>query len=259
MKPAVGAIQLTALTSHPEARGRLYCFPPAASGPEYFASWSTGLPAMIDVVAVDLPGRGRRTDEPALLGIRQMAGWIASLITADARDRGDELYALAGHSFGGLLAFETARALRELGAGPALLMVSATPAPWLELPRHHAVGSLTSGIAPLLTILDLPPISGAPDPQLVQGLYLPLLADTIASLQHVYRDEPPLALPISVFGGSDDPLVPLDSLDAWGKHTTLAPAVRVFAGDHQYLTANLPEVLRALTADLLAAWRNWKG
>src|SRR5262245_31744979 len=44
---------------------RLFAFPHAGGGPQSFAEWPAGLPADVEVVSYELPGRGRRRTEPS--------------------------------------------------------------------------------------------------------------------------------------------------------------------------------------------------
>src|SRR5262245_29976727 len=103
---------------------RLYCFPFAGGTAAVFHGWRVNPPAGVAVHAVEYPGHGARWGEPADETVEDLAGRLA-----------DELhppYALLGHSFGALVAFQVARRLRDLGApAPARLVVSAARAPHL--------------------------------------------------------------------------------------------------------------------------------
>jgi surfactin synthase thioesterase subunit len=60
----------------------------------------------------------------------------------------------------------------------------------------------------------------------------------------------PLACPISVFGGTDDPLTPREHLDGWRSETSGPFRVRVLPGDHFYLQAQRDVLLGDLAATL---------
>ena len=61
----------------------------------------------------------------------------------------------------------------------------------------------------------------------------------------MYREEPPLDLPIRVFGGLDDATVALPRLEAWREQTTLGFELRLFSGGHMFVDRN-PQFLPAL-------------
>lgn len=265
--PTIG---LTRLTSRPAARARLYCVPPSGAGPYFFQPWVPILPETVDLSAADLPGRGARSGEPSITDMRLAAIQLADLIAADLdRDRAsDGFYALFGHSFGGLLAFETARRLRRAhGTQPNLLAVSGNPAPHLNGLRRYLVMHLGAGIG-VLAQAALGALAGAAEPAdpslaeeslLAETVYTPFMADAVALLQHTHHDEPPLNARISVFGAHDDPIAPPESLPGWALHTTTGANTHLNPGDHQYLHAALPAVITQLTADLLQALRHEAG
>src|SRR5450631_2601228 len=88
----------------PAPRRRLFCFPYAGSGPSIFRSWIGRLPGDADLIALRMPGRESRfaeapyTDWPRL--IEETAAALMPLL--------DVPYVFFGHSFGGMLAYETA-------------------------------------------------------------------------------------------------------------------------------------------------------
>ena len=73
------------------------------------------------VLAIDLPGHGR-SEGPALLGIPELARWIAALLDAV----GVQQAALVGHSLGALVALEAAASYPARVRALALLGVSDT-------------------------------------------------------------------------------------------------------------------------------------
>ena len=75
-------------------------------------------------------------------------------------------------------------------------------------------------------------------------------ADVTALETYLPRRRPPLACPITAYGGSDDALTPREHLDAWRSETTGAFRVRVFAGGHFYIEPRRAELLADITAML---------
>lgn len=253
-------IGLTRLADRPDARVRLYCVPPSGAGPEFFLPWAPILPATIDPVAAEFPGRGTRTGEPSVTDVRRAAAGLAAVIAADLRRHRapDGFYALFGHSFGSLLAFEAAHRLRRAhGTEPGLLAVSANPAPHRNGLRDYIARHLGDGVASLNSVMGwAEPVDGGTDPALARIVYTPFLADAVALLQHTHHDRPPLTVPISVFGGDDDPIVAPGLLDEWAAYTTAGTHVHLHPGGHHYLRSAFPGVISELTRDMLEAYRD---
>jgi len=83
------------------------------------------------------------------------------------------------------------------------------------------------------------------------ALMLPILkADLEAHETYRYIDEPPLGCPISGYGGTDDPEVSLDQLQAWRAQTSAAFSLQMFHGGHFFINSSQPLVLRSLSKEL---------
>lgn len=248
--------ELNRLTDRQTARIRLYCVPPSGTGSEFFLSWVAAFPELFDLVALDLPGRGTRTGEPSITDVGWAATSIAEAIAADLRHRppGDGFYAVFGHSFGALLAFEATHRLRqESRTEPDLLALSAVPPPNRDGLGHHIARNLGSGIAAITEIMGW---EQPTDDALTRTVYTPFLADAVALLQHTRQAWPPLRARLTVLGGLDDPMVDPESLHEWSTCTTAGTRVHHLPGGHHYLRTQVAEVAGRLTEDLLAAYRN---
>ncbi|GAA0919445.1 MULTISPECIES: thioesterase II family protein [Streptomyces violaceusniger group] len=250
------APELNRLTDRQTARIRLYCVPPSGTGSEFFLPWVATFSALFDLVAVDLPGRGTRTGEPSITDIGWAATGIAEAIAADLRHRppADGFYAVFGHSFGALLAFEATHRLRSSSrTEPDLLALSAVPPPNRDGLDDHIAHNLGSGIAVITEIMGW---EAPADDALARTVYTPFLADAVALLHHTRQEWPPLRARLSVFGGLDDPMVDPGTLHEWGACTTADARVHRFPGGHHYLRTQVAEVVGRLTDDLLAAYRS---
>ena len=79
-------------------RLRLFCLPHSGASASVYARWRRVLPDWLQVCPLELPGRGRRMDEPLQRDIKALAAQLADEISRDL----DGPYALFGHSLGGL-------------------------------------------------------------------------------------------------------------------------------------------------------------
>lgn len=224
---------------------KLLCFPHAGSGAAGYAGWNTQLGPCTEVIPVALPGRDARLSTPA---ITDMGRLVATLLD-ELAPRLDGPYALFGHSMGGHIAFELARAVRRHGLPmPAGLIVSGARAPHLgRLPplSHLADDELLRAVALRYgTVL-------APEMMDIVRLMLPTLRADIQLIEtHTYRDEAPLDLPITAFAGIDDPAIPISDARQWGRHAVEHFHFRSFPGGHFFHTES-PQLFLHSLADTL--------
>ncbi|MDC0708163.1 alpha/beta fold hydrolase [Stigmatella sp. ncwal1] len=229
---------------------RLFCFPYAGAGSLPYFKWPDLIPGGIDVCAVQLPGRENRLREPALRDLHQLTTKLVEALSPYLEGE----FAFFGHSFGALVAFEVIRELRRRGLPlPKMLFASGSESPSLRsklpalsgLERDDFVrevaaryGGLPRHIMEQRELLDL---------------VLPTLRADLKILEdYVYREEPPLPLPICAFGGTDDPRVAETALDAWRRETAVAFKLQIFPGSHFFINEVTRQVLQALSSELIA-------
>ncbi|MBL1086493.1 thioesterase [Streptomyces actinomycinicus] len=244
---------LVRLAHRPKAAVRLYCLPPGGSGPEFYQRWADLLPATVEPYAFALPGRGNRRDEPSPTDPSALSAALASL-TDDATD--SRPFALFGHSFGALLAHETARRLRRTTRRePALVALSALPPPHQREFERLLATLVTSGLDAFTDLVGPLPAELLEDPVTVTRLCTPHLADLVLALHHRHHDEPPLQVSLALYGGETDPLVPPGCLEGWNDLFTTPTTPHLFAGRHTYPLHQAPALVRQLTKDLQRAIR----
>src|SRR5262249_17772973 len=98
--------------------------------------------------------------------------------------------------------------------------------------------------------LDGLPAGALENPDLLEYALPVLRADAALSRSYVYTPGPPLPLPIFAYGGSSDPNVRPEHLEAWREQTTTEFKRREFKGGHFFLQANAEGFLLALREDL---------
>lgn len=230
-----------------DARLRLYCFPYAGGSPAVFRGWPDLLPAGVEVCAVNLPGRAQRIRERPCDTVAAMVADVTAGLAAES----PVPFVFFGHSLGGLVAFEAARALRRRGAPlPELLMVSASLAPQCDRSeRRNESLSDASLIAKLKRWNGTPP--EILENQELLAFFLPVVrADLHAHNTYDFTPEPPLDVPIVAYGGTEDPLTREEDLVPWGDLTTEGFALERIAGDHFFLSTSRAELLPRMAAAL---------
>jgi medium-chain acyl-[acyl-carrier-protein] hydrolase len=232
-------------------RMRLFCFSHAGVGASAYRVWPAALPAEIEMIAIQLPGReSRLRDEPFTSIVA-----IVTAIEAALKPYLDIPFAFFGHSMGSLVAFELARVLERDGPrAPVHLFVSGRRPPRVPDPEPpmHALP------APQFTEELQRRYGGIPVEVLAQAdvmeLLLPCMRADITALEtHDFAPGPKLACPISAFGGILDARTPRAHLDAWREETSAAFRVRMFQGEHFYLAAQRDAVLADIVSTITPA------
>jgi medium-chain acyl-[acyl-carrier-protein] hydrolase len=153
---------------------------------------------------------------------------------------------------GALTCFELARTLRRVGCQmPEHLFVSGARAPQVkrvERKLHlqadnefiYQVANRYGGLAPAVLA----------DQELIELLLPALRADFTAYETYEYCEGSPLAVPITSFGGRNDPLVCQAELEAWRQHTDRHFTLKLFSGDHFFLNSERGEVIASILGQL---------
>lgn len=238
----------------PAPRLRLFCLPHAGGGAQSYRAWGQALPPEVELVAVQPPGREGRLFETSFDRMEPLVRAMADAV----RPLLDRPYILFGHSLGALAAYELARLLRREGQpSPAHLVVSGRAAPHLPLRRrtiHH--------LPDAEFIEELRQLNGTPrevleNAELMSLMIPPLRRDFAVVETYAHAPGPALDVPLSAFGGDEDPNVLREDLEAWAPYTSAAFQMQIFPGDHFYLhrpgSALLPTVVERVKAHLQRA------
>jgi medium-chain acyl-[acyl-carrier-protein] hydrolase len=247
--PPVYRRWVTCPEPRPKARLRLFCFHFAGGDASTFRLWTTQLPPSIEVCPIEFPGRATRRAEAPITRFPELLEKLTGMMRPFVKQLP---FALFGHSFGGITAFELARWLRRNGEpAPTRLFLSACPA-------LHVRQRPTPRITHLSDTEFLEQVAtryGTPrevlDSEDVRQTVLPALrADLLVGESYQYQPEPPLAVPISSFGAFDDPEVSQQEAEAWRQQTTGDFRLRMLPGNHFFLAAQRRQLHQAIVEDL---------
>lgn len=225
--------------TRPWASMRLFCFPHAGGSAVFYRPWSAEVTPAVEVHAVQYPGRADRLRDPLI----QDAHRLARLIAGSMAPLMDRPAALFGHSMGAVLAYEVARMLQSRGRPPVHLFVSGARPPHRRGEREGIADRDDEGLIGALTEL------GGTDAELLQDpemreLVLPYIRNDFRLIEHYEQAAGPrLTMPVTALLGDADPHVDEARAAGWADVTDAAFSLKVFPGDHFYLTPQQPQVL----------------
>jgi pyochelin biosynthesis protein PchC len=226
----------------PEARIQLVCFPHAGGSASAFRAWSGLLPAAVELVVVQYPGREDRFGEPMVDDMATLVGRISDAL-ARVLDRPHVLF---GHSMGSAVAYETAQELRSRGV-PGLRRLVASGR---EAPVRSRGGDVHRGDDNALCA-ELARLGGTAAEVLADAELRRAVLGYVRNdyrLIETYRPLPasPLGCPVTVFTGTEDPELSVEDAAAWAPLGDGRVDVQAFPGGHFYLGPGRAEVVTAL-------------
>jgi medium-chain acyl-[acyl-carrier-protein] hydrolase len=227
---------------------RLFCFSYAGGGSAVFRSWNDHLPELVEVCAVQLPGRESRAAEHPY---RRLSPLVDDLFKA-IEPLLDKPFAFFGHSMGALVAFELARRLRRAGAPqPERLFLAAFRAPQLPSPNIRIYHLPDEVLKTVLRKEGTPP-EVLENEELMRAL-LPTLRDDFELCDtYEFAAEPPLPVPMSVFGGQQDVRVGRADLEQWKEQAGAEFSLTMLPGSHFFVHSAQDLLLAQLSAELEA-------
>jgi surfactin synthase thioesterase subunit len=211
-----------------------------------YRGWPRLLPASIEPIGVQLPGRADRFTEPAY---ERMGPLVDDLIEV-IKPLLDRRFALYGISMGGRVSWALAHALRDRAMPlPARLYVACDPAPatddgawpWDEHP---------GGLEGYVREMGGTPAEVLAQPDLLRTLLPTLRRDLTLLSTHNFHPTVPLDVPVQAFAGVADPTAPPDRMHRWRAETTAPFQLHRVPGGH-FLTPDAEQqVIRTIVEDL---------
>jgi len=226
---------------------KMFCFPYAGGTSLIFKKWADFLPPSVQIIAVELPGRGARLREPPFVSLPSLIDELEDV----TRPLLDKPFVFFGHSMGAIIAFELARSLgRKYGHEPRALFVAGRRAP--QVPNSDPI---TYNLPHDEFVEELIKLDGTPEEVLenteLMDLMIPLLRADFQLVQtYEYLADAPLRCPITVYGGLHDFETPRDDLLPWKELTSSRFVSRMLPGDHFFIRSSQAQLLRLLAREL---------
>ena len=228
------------LTKNQNANVRLFCFHYGGGSNTSFYPWINKIPHSIELIAVELPGRGRNMSQPLLTNVND----ITVLLVEEVKHYLDKPFIFFGHSVGSLISFELTKAMREQNLQlPMHLILSGSMAPHTLHKRRHICHLDDVAFAEELKIYNGIPQEVRNEPSLME-MFLPIIRADMSIIENYnYLPSKPLDCNITTITGQNDPTVPIEDAKAWTSHANLSCNHYTLNGDHFFVKTALDEVI----------------
>lgn len=224
----------------------LYCLPFAGGSKYSYRGYSKYAPSYLNIVPIEIPGRGSRVNERLLTNLDTIANDVFSQI----KNKLDEPYAIYGHSMGTLIAYAlTKRIIKENLKQPLYLFLTGCTGPSL---RYR---DLVDHLLPKQEFFrEIKKLGGSPDAVLndpiLMDFFEPILrADFEAVATYNYERSEPFSIPISVIIGAEEN-ASFEEAMAWQQETTLPIEVKTLPGNHFFIFDHEATIIQSVAEKL---------
>lgn len=221
----------------PNATQRLVIAHHAGGSSGAYLRFAKSFSAPIEVILVELPGRGARHGQGFITNFAVAVNAITTGLKALPR----KPTAYFGHSMGALILFEVAKLMAASGQAPVHLFLSAVrhaPAYGTDLKEPRSDDWLLNR----LKQNEGTPREVLESPEMLAIMVPIFRADYLLIDSYEYPGAANLTSPLTIFGGTDDPGVNRADLEAWQCESNGPFEVVQFAGGHFYTLTNYDEL-----------------
>lgn len=228
---------------------KLFCIPYAGGSAAVYYPWRKLLRAPIQVIPLELAGRGGRIGEPFYRSIADDGA--EDLFDSVRKELDGSPFAIFGHSMGTLFAYElTHRIARETGQSPALLLLSGRGAPHTRYGDKPIHGLPDGEFQDEVLKLGGTPAELFEHKELCD-LYMPILRADYR-LAETYRDPDPtrkLSCDLAILRGVLDRYGREEAV-AWSAYSCGRSVVAEFEGGHFFIQECRERVLETIQQSL---------
>lgn len=212
---------------------KLFCFPYAGGSAIIYHSWKKFLDPSIELVPIELAGRGTRAKDSFYNTVDDAVEDIFNKIKADITN---QPYAIFGHSMGALLSYELVRKIKLMKLPePKHVFFSGRKAPHEkdEKEKKYHLMDNEEFKEEVIKLGGTPPEFF--EHEELMDFILPMLKNDfkLADVSFCDREIEPFEFNISIFLGKDDEMT--EQADGWKQHTNGLCAIYYFNGDHFFL------------------------
>jgi surfactin synthase thioesterase subunit len=213
---------------------KLFCLPYAGGSAMMYNQWKQYLRPGIQLVPIELAGRGKRIHEGLYDNIGEAVEDVFAIIKPTI---GHGSYALYGHSMGALIAYELAQKIGAMGFGlPLHIFLSGRGAPHIKRAdekMYHLMDN--EGFKKEVVELGGTPPDFFHHPELLE-LFMPMLKNDFRITETILSggNIEPLDCALTVFSGITDDLTAAQC-EEWKLHTKRGFHLHYFNGGHFFI------------------------
>lgn len=228
---------------------KLFCLPYAGGSETIYYKWKNYLQPLIEVLPIELKGRGKRFSEVFYENLEEAVEDIFENIK-DKIVNND--YAIYGHSMGSLIAYELYyKICNENAKMPKHMFFSGYKAP--SIPRKEKQICLLPDDEFIKEVIELggTPQEVVESEELLQ-LFTPILRNDFKMLEnYIYKEKKSkIQCNISILNGKEDDIT-LEEILSWKNHGDKGVKVYNFEGNHFFINTNLENIIKVINNTLV--------
>jgi len=229
----------------------LICFPYAGGSKYAYLRFESVAPKGLNIITMELPGRGDRLLEPLLVDVNSMVDDLFISL----KDNIYKPYIIYGHSMGAILGYLIAKKLQENNFPlPLHLIITGCEGPASKNENQKK----RSQLPPDEFIEELKTLGGIPDQVFedisFQNFFEPILrADFKALEDYKYSKGDPLNVPICVLFGEEENFSLTEAL-LWKEESNCEVEVIQFPGDHFFIFKHVKQIMNIIQKKIQVAY-----
>lgn len=229
---------------------KLFCIPFSGGSGEAYFVWKKYLSAEIELLPIDLPGRGRRAQEKPCDVLDDLLDDISEQIIRQLRE--NDSYAIYGHSVGAMLAYETYYRIKEKSNHePCHMFFSGRKAPQNMEKRSQNYLLPDEEFLKVIYMYGNNSRRAMENPSL-RKMFMPILrADFKIGETYIYKDKDyKIPCNTTVINGSQDMSVADADMNEWKNCTDKSCNIKKVLGGHFFILDNCVHVANIINQEL---------
>lgn len=228
---------------------KLYCLPYAGGSAAAFLSWNKYLDKSIELIPLELSGRGFRFNEPVYESFSEM---ITDIYKVFCEKNDDSLYAFYGHSMGSLIVYELCHLINQDNLNmPMHLFISGRCPPHINIkPRINSSMDNNALKDELISMGGTPPELFSY--KAILNSFLSIIRNdlrVVEKYKHIKRKNDKFDCPITVFNAKTD--IDESDIKEWSKYTSYKFRYFLFEGGHFFINDNVNKIVGIINSSLL--------
>ncbi|QWG87512.1 thioesterase II family protein [Bacillus mycoides] len=227
---------------------KLFCFPHAGGSAFNYAKWKNYFNPYIEVVPIELAGRGYRIEESLYQSMEEA---VNDVYTSIVKQIEHSPYILYGHSMGSLIAYEVARKIQDSkNVLPEFLVLSGRNHPNSKMKNIRHNLSNEQFKREVIAMGGTP--SGVLQSEELMGIFLPILRADFKIVETYIHDNNMQACDIDflILNGENDEFTTYNQVIKWEQYTSKTCTFHSFKGNHFFLNENIEEIANRIIRKL---------